>query len=38
MDLFSYYLQFLTEICEGTRPLPEGMTLTAQDDMLQLAG
>lgn len=33
MDLFSYYLQFLTEICEGTRPLPEGMTLTAQDDM-----
>ena len=33
MDLFSYYLQFLTEICEDTRPLPEGMTLTAQDDM-----
>ncbi len=33
MNLFSYYLQFLTEICEGTRPLPDGMTLTAQDEM-----
>lgn len=33
MTLFSYYLQFLTEICEGTRPLPAGMTLTQTDEM-----
>lgn len=32
MELFSYYLQFLTEICEGARPLPAGMTLTATDE------
>ena len=28
MDLFSYYLQFLTEICEGTRPLPDAQSGT----------
>lgn len=30
--LVSYYLQFLAEICEGVRPVPAGMTLTATDE------
>lgn len=29
--LLQYYLQFLSEICEGTRALPEGMALTQTD-------
>ncbi len=31
MELLSYYLQLLSELCEGKRPLPEGIELTEQD-------
>lgn len=31
--LLQCYLQFLSEICEGTRPLPAGMTLHETDPM-----
>lgn len=31
--LLQYYLQFLSEICEGTRPLPAGMTLQETEPM-----
>jgi len=31
MTLFEYYLQYMGEICEGTRPAPAGMTLRGQD-------
>ena len=30
MELFALYLQFLSEICEGTRPAPAGITVPAQ--------
>ena len=33
MNILQYYLQFVTEICEGARPLPDGMTLHAADDL-----
>lgn len=33
MSLIPYYLQYLSEICEGTRPAPAGVTLTEQDDL-----
>ena len=33
MTLLQYYLQFVAEICEGTRPLPDGITLTQTDEM-----
>lgn len=33
MALLQYYIQFLGEILDGTRPLPDGMTLTERDDM-----
>lgn len=33
MSLIPYYLQYLSEICEGTRPAPDGVTLTEQDDL-----
>lgn len=29
MELFALYLQFLSEICEGTRPAPAGITVPA---------
>lgn len=32
MELFDYYLRYMTEILEHKRPAPEGMTLTAEDD------
>lgn len=27
MTLFDYYLQYMTELWEGKRPAPEGVTL-----------
>lgn len=33
MSLIPYYLQYLSEICEGTRKAPDGITLTEQDDL-----
>ena len=33
MSLIPYYLQFISEICEGSRPLPEGFALTETDDL-----
>lgn len=33
MSLIPHYLQFLSEICEGSRPLPDGFTLTETDDL-----
>lgn len=33
MSLIPYYLQFLSEICEGTRRAPEGIVLTEQEDL-----
>lgn len=33
MTLLQYYLQFVAEICDGTRSLPEGITLTQTDDL-----
>lgn len=32
MELFDYYLRYMTELLEQKRPAPEGMTLTAEDD------
>ena len=31
MTLFEYYLQYMTEVFEGKRQAPEGITLTAGD-------
>lgn len=33
MSLVAYYLQYLSEICEGTRQPPAGIELTEQDDL-----
>ena len=33
MTLFDYYLQYMTELYEGRRTAPEGITLTAAEDM-----
>lgn len=33
MSLLPYYLQFVSELCEGSRPLPEGFSLTETDDL-----
>ena len=33
MSLIPYYLQFVSELCEGTRPLPDGIVLTETDDL-----
>ena len=33
MSLIPYYLQYLSEICEGTREAPAGIVLTEQDDL-----
>lgn len=33
MTLFEYYLQYMTQICEGTLPAPVGITLTETDEM-----
>ena len=33
MTLLQYYLQFLSELCEGSRPLPEGMTMPEGDEL-----
>ena len=35
MSLIPYYLQYLSEICEGTRQAPEGLALSEQDDLKQ---
>lgn len=32
MELFDYYLRYMTELLEHKRSAPEGMTLTAEDD------
>ncbi len=32
MELFDYYLRYMTELLEGKRPAPEGITLTAEDE------
>ena len=32
MTLFDYYLQYMTEVWEGKRPAPEGITLPADGD------
>ena len=32
MTLFDYYLQYMTEVWEGTRPAPEGITLPDSGD------
>ena len=32
MGLFDYYLRYMTELLEGSRPAPEGITLTVEDD------
>ena len=32
MTLFEYYLQYMTEVFEGKRQAPEGITLTADDE------
>ena len=33
MTLLQYYIRFLGEMLDGTRPLPEGMTLHETDEM-----
>ena len=33
MSLIPYYLQYLSEICEGTREAPAGIALTEQEDL-----
>ena len=33
MSLVPYYLQYLSEICEGARKAPEGIALTEEDDL-----
>ena len=32
MSLFEYYLQYMTEVFEGKRQAPEGITLTSEDE------
>ena len=32
MELFDYYLRYMTEVFEGTRPTPEGIVVTAEDE------
>ena len=32
MTLFDYYLRYMTEVWEGTRPAPEGITLPEGGD------
>ena len=32
MGLFDYYLRYMTELLEGSRPVPAGMTVTAEDE------
>ena len=32
MTLFDYYLQYMTEVWEGKRPAPEGITLPDSGD------
>ena len=32
MELFDYYLRYMTELLEGKRPAPAGITLTAKDE------
>ncbi len=32
MGLFDYYLRYMTELLEGSRPIPAGMTVTAEDE------
>ena len=32
MTLFDYYLQYMTEVWEGKRPAPEGITLPEDGD------
>ena len=32
MELFDYYLRYMTELLEGKRPAPEGINLTAEDE------
>ena len=32
MELFDYYLRYMTELLEGKRPAPEGITLAAEDE------
>ena len=32
MELFEYYLRYMTELLEGKRPAPAGITLTAEDE------
>ena len=32
MELFDYYLRYMTELLEGKRPAPAGITLTAEDE------
>ena len=32
MPLFDYYLRYMTEVWEGTRPAPEGITLPEGGD------
>lgn len=31
MTLFDYYLQYMSQLCEGTRPVPAGITVTETD-------
>ncbi|MBQ0037268.1 MAG: hypothetical protein KBS74_01200 [Clostridiales bacterium] len=33
MTLFDYYLKYMSEICQGSRPAPKGITLTESDEM-----
>ena len=33
MSLIPYYLQYVSEICEGTRKAPAGIVLTEQEDL-----
>lgn len=37
MTLFEYYLQYMTELYEGRRSAPEGITLTATDEQERMA-
>lgn len=32
MELFDYYLRYMTELLEGKRPAPAGITLTVEDE------
>lgn len=33
MTLFEYYINYMTRVCEGTLPVPAGITLTETDEM-----